>query len=126
MSTRYFEDGAEPYPPADSHILGLCTGSFAACAVSTSRTLSELVPAGVKAAIIAFRTALRSFEVRNDVEKPVPGGDGSWSAVINSSEANALEAIGVFCSENVSCFVLSRADPSLTDSRINRAPRNHT
>lgn len=80
----------------------------------------------MKAVVVAFRAALRSFEVRNDVENPVPGGNRSWSAVINCSEAKALKAIDMFCSDKASYLVPPQALPSLTGSRNRRAPRDHT
>ena len=73
--------------------MGICTGSFAAAAISTSRTLSELVPAGVEAALAAFRTGLRSLELRNDIEKPIPGISPSWAAVVGIQETQATEFI---------------------------------
>src|SRR5699024_12810178 len=62
LFSRHFGEGSNPYPTAgNSYCLGLCTGSFAAAAISTSQTLSELIPAGVEAVLTAFRTALRSL-----------------------------------------------------------------
>lgn len=95
---RYFGEGSHPYPTAgNSYCLGLCTGSFAAAAVSTSQTLSELIPAGVEAVLTAFRTALRSFVVRDDIARPTSGTRRSWSAVINVQEDEAVEMIDRFC-----------------------------
>ena len=56
---RYYGEGSRPFPSADNtYLVGICTGSFAAAAISTSQTLSELIPAGVEAVLVAFRTGL--------------------------------------------------------------------
>ena len=82
--------------------MGLCTGSFAAAAISTSQTLSELIPAGIEASLVAFRTGLRSLEIRNDTERPITGTSQSWSAVVSTQEAEAAEFIKKFSLTNVS------------------------
>jgi naphtho-gamma-pyrone polyketide synthase len=64
-----------------SYAFGVCTGSFAAAAVSSSRTMAELVPAGVEAALAAFRTGLHSLKMQQDIEQVAPGGPQSWSFI---------------------------------------------
>ena len=62
-----------------------------------SSTLFELIPAGVEAVLVAFRTGLRSLELRNDIERPVSGTSCSWSAVVAAQGAQAtkfIETIG--------------------------------
>ncbi|KFY01909.1 hypothetical protein O988_02453 [Pseudogymnoascus sp. VKM F-3808] len=94
---RYYGEGSRPYPSAiDSYCLGLCAGGFAAAAVSTSQTLAELIPAGVEAVLAAFRTALCSLEVRNNIEGPSLERHRSWSAVVNAPEKEASELIQRF------------------------------
>lgn len=82
--------------------MGVCTGSFAAAAISTSQTISELVSAGVEAVLVAFRTGLRSLELRNDIERPIPESSRSWSVVVGTQEAQATELIETFSSAKVS------------------------
>lgn len=83
--------------------MGLCTGSFAAAAISTSQTLSEVIPAGVEAVLVAFRTALFSPILRNDIEKSSPGMSPSWSVVVTLQEAEAVKFIETFDRAGVSC-----------------------
>jgi len=100
---RYFGEGSRPFPSAaNSYLVGLCTGSFAAAAISTSRTISELIPAAIEAVLAAFRTGLCSLELRNDIESPVRDISRSWSAVVSAEEAQAAELIHTFSSANVS------------------------
>lgn len=99
---RYFGEGSRPYPSdANTYLVALCTGSFAAAAISTSRTISELIPAGIEAVLAAFRTGLCSLELRNDIERPSNRTPRSWSAVVSASEAQAAGLLQSFNSKNV-------------------------
>lgn len=102
---RYYGEGSRPYPNAtNSYILGLCTGSFAASAICTSQTLTELVPAGIEAVIVAFRTGLRSLELRNAIEGSNLGDSRSWSVIASAREVEAAEMIESFSSTKVRCY----------------------
>ena len=101
--SRYYGEGSRPFPSADnSYLVGTCTGSFAAAAISTSQTLSELVAAGVEAVLVAFRTGLCSLELRNDIERPIPEASRSWSAVVGAQEPQVTEFIETISSAKVS------------------------
>ena len=83
--------------------MGLCTGSFAAAAISTSQTISELLPAGIEAVLVAFRTGLRSWEARNDIEhcsvtSPV------WSVSVGMQEEQASTSLKAFSKAEVYTF----------------------
>ncbi|TLD37529.1 6-deoxyerythronolide-B synthase [Venturia nashicola] len=98
---KYFGEGSRLYPAAgNSYLIGLCTGSYAAAAISTSRTVSELIPAGVEAVLVAFRTALHSLTTRNEIEQPVPESNASWSAVVSLKEKRAIELLAAFGQEH--------------------------
>lgn len=104
------------YPTSENtYMLGLCTGSFATAAISTSRSIAELIPAGIQAVIQAFRTGLHSFKVQRDLERSLSSKLKSWSAVIALSENRAAELIEgyalkrvrnvlYFCPESVLIF----------------------
>lgn len=99
---RYFGAGSRPYPDiVNTYLVGVCTGSFAASAISTSQTLSELIPAGVEAVLVAFRTALLSFVLRHDLEQPISGIPKSWSVVVSASHSEAVSLIENFCEAKV-------------------------
>ncbi|KAL6716883.1 hypothetical protein ACLMJK_004795 [Lecanora helva] len=94
---RYYGEGSRPFPKAsNSYLVGVCTGAFAAAAISTSQTLSELVPAGIEAAIAAFRTGLRSLELGRDIEGDSAETPQSWSGVVSLKESQAKELIESF------------------------------
>ena len=85
------------YPtPENTYILGLCTGSFAAAAISTSQTIVELIPAGVEAVIHAFWTGLHSFKLQRDLERSPSPTPRSWSAVVALPEQRAVDLIETF------------------------------
>lgn len=70
-----------PFPSAqESCLVGVCTGTFAASAISVSQSVSDVVLAGVEATRVAFRTSLRSFQQGGALAGT---GKGSWSAVVS-------------------------------------------
>lgn len=83
-------------------MLGTCTGTFAAAAISSARSLSELVPAGIEAVIVAFRTALRSLILRDDIEPINDVSTSSWSVVVSAQEVDIANRIGHFNQKSVS------------------------
>ncbi|KAM0813241.1 putative Polyketide synthase [Seiridium cardinale] len=98
-----FEDPAKSYPTLnDSYVLGVCTGSLAAAAISSSSSLSDLLPLAVQTVLVAFRLGLRALELRDRLELSVEHRDQPWSAVVAGLAPKvAAEAIREFCAENV-------------------------
>ncbi|PWY79190.1 polyketide synthase [Aspergillus heteromorphus CBS 117.55] len=96
---RYLGQGSRPYPAAKTtYLVGACTGSFAAAAIASAQTLTELLPAAVEAVIVAVRTAVRSLALQNDLE-PVVEGRREWSVAIGTDESEARRAIESFNAE---------------------------
>lgn len=94
---RYYGEDSRPYPSAsNSYAIGLCTGSFAAAAISTSQTLSELIPAALEAVLVAFRTGLASIEARDDIEHDSKDTAPVWSVILGLKEQDALSALRTF------------------------------
>ncbi|KAK4656805.1 Type I Iterative PKS [Podospora pseudocomata] len=98
----YEEDSAKPYPRAnDSYVLGVCTGSLAAAAISCSSSLSELLPIAVQTALIAFRVGLCALEMRDRLETSVPDRARPWSAVVSGLMPQVAQAlVKEFCDGN--------------------------
>ena len=106
---RYHGDGSRPFPSSlDTTVIGLCTGSLAAAAISASATVFELLPAAVEAVLIAFRTGLRSVEVRNDIEQGSRGVSPVWSVIVGMEEDTALKALNAFSRAKVSTSTVSQ------------------
>ncbi len=80
--------------------MGLCAGSFAAAAISTSQTVAELIAAGIEAVLVAFRTGLRSLEARNDIE-PRCVASAVWSVVLGMQEEHVSSILYKFSEAKV-------------------------
>jgi noranthrone synthase len=91
---REFESHGKAFPRGeDSFVLGLCTGSLAAAAVSSSSSLSELLPLAVQTVLISLRLGLRTVTMRDRIETSSQHRSGSWSAAVvgmDSVTANAV------------------------------------
>jgi iterative type I PKS product template protein len=79
-------------------VLGLCTGAFAAAAVSCSHNTVDLVPLAVEAVIAAFRTGI---VVTDAAKRVAPWSDEnqSWSLLVPGSAST--EAVEKFREETV-------------------------
>ena len=93
------------YPSGDeSCIIGLCTGQLASAAVSSSRTIGELIPAGVETVIVALRLGMCVLKVQELIE-PSKSATPSWSVLISGMrEAEAQDLIQQYAEKNVSLF----------------------
>lgn len=99
---RDFNAAGKQYPQAqDSYVLGLCTGALAAAAVSSSSSLSELLPIAVQTVLISFRLGLCVTDMRDRLELSTEERNKSWSIVVNSSPERTAGAIAEFCKANV-------------------------
>jgi hypothetical protein len=63
--------------------------------------MAELVPAGVEAALAAFRTGLCSLKMQRDVDTMSPEAGQLWSFIASLTESRALETIQTFTTEAV-------------------------
>ncbi|WAO85142.1 Polyketide synthase [Fusarium falciforme] len=84
---NYFGRNGRRYPsPDEAYCLGICAGAFSAAAVCSSSSLSELVNIASETVIIAFRTALHSFSIKNDTVGNNEEHGRSWSVIIPGEE----------------------------------------
>ena len=93
---RYYTEGSRTFPPSrDSHVIGPCSGGFAAAAIACSRTLPDLVSNGVEAVLAAFRTAHRSFQVGQSLssQRQSPQANKSWSVAVSPQGDVDLEQV---------------------------------
>lgn len=67
--------------------------------------MTELVPAGVEAALAAFRTGLHSFRMQRDIEPFSAEGSRSWSFIFSLPESEALDILQRFKAEAVSNLI---------------------
>ncbi|KAJ5749143.1 uncharacterized protein N7511_010839 [Penicillium nucicola] len=88
----YFSHGSRTFPPANTCLIGPCTGGFAASALACSYNLSDFVTNGVEASIAAFKTALLSFLVSQSFSSRSQSDKfSSWSVAVSSRGDKSVE-----------------------------------
>jgi hypothetical protein len=88
--------------PRDTFLVGLCTGLFAATAIASSPSLSELVPIGVQVVLMAFRTGGCVAALADRLEKD-SDLSASWTYVVpGAGEVAATSMLTEFHKVNVS------------------------
>ena len=91
----------QQYPsPSEAYLLGLCTGALSAAAISSCKTISELLPAAVQTVHVALRFGLCIDDIRARIE---PHFESSWSMVVVGLMApQASELLKKFSQAHVS------------------------
>ena len=94
---RYFEEYPHEIPnPANSRSIGLCTGLLSAAAVSSARSLSEIIPVAVEAVKLSFRAGAAVGTARDTLDISSKNAD-SWSTIVtNTPEETARSALDQF------------------------------
>jgi Starter unit:ACP transacylase in aflatoxin biosynthesis len=88
--------------PWETFLVGLCTGLFAATAIASSPSLSELVPIGVQVVLMAFRTGGHIAALANHLQKG-PQLSDSWTYVVpGAGETVVTSMLAEFHKANVS------------------------
>jgi len=86
----------------------MCSGLFAASAISAAQTVFELVPIAIETVLLAFRTGLYATEVRDRVEKDSPASS-SWSIVVSGiQESTASVTLKEFRESKVNSSIASQ------------------
>ena len=81
-ASSIFESRPLNYPkPANSRIIGICTGVLAAAAVASCDSLTSLIPLAVEVVRIAFRVGHCVARMADMLEQG-PSGRLSWSTVV--------------------------------------------
>ncbi|OJJ32995.1 hypothetical protein ASPWEDRAFT_115577 [Aspergillus wentii DTO 134E9] len=95
---NHYGDLGHAYPSgSESCIIGLCTGLLPSAAVSSSKTVGELIPAAVETVVLALRLGLCVLNVRELVDSS-KSTSPSWSTLVTGvQESNALDVINDFC-----------------------------
>lgn len=109
-ATKYHRDASRPCPtPSKAAVHGLCTGSLAAAATSTSTRVVDLLAAAFEVVLVAFRTRLRFIKTRNDLERspyiasPMRSTP-IWSMVMKVEESQALKELEIFSAAKLRRF----------------------
>jgi len=92
----YGENPTELPNPANTRLVGLCTGLIAASVVASARSLSELLPLATEAVRIAFRAGTCVGAAKDALEHPADAKE-SWSTIVTGiSEDAAQDALTAF------------------------------
>ncbi|KAG5775036.1 hypothetical protein H9Q73_011283 [Fusarium xylarioides] len=91
----YLARSDKQHPPASpAFLLGICTGSIAAAAVSCAKDVFEILRLGVEAATVAFRLGMH---VRRRAENLAYSTPSSWSMILSSNQEELVsEALEEF------------------------------
>lgn len=85
---RNFED--VPRPDGQSLLAAICSGLFAAWAISVAPSLPAVVPIGVQAVLLAFRTGLYVHKLATRMFPASESLDKFWTYVFPGQEEEAL------------------------------------
>lgn len=98
---HYYGDLGHAYPSGDeSCIIGLCIGQLASAAVSSSKTIGELIPAGIETVVLALRLGMCVLRVQELIE-PSKLATSSWSVLISGiREPEAQDLIQQYAKKN--------------------------
>ncbi|KAF1839562.1 polyketide synthase [Decorospora gaudefroyi] len=126
----YAENPTELPNPANTRVVGLCTGLLAGSVVASARSLSELVPLATEAVRIAFRAGTCVGAAKEAIEGASHAKE-AWSTIVTSiSEDAAKDAIAAFHEEQriptaahayisaVSTMALTISGPPATTKRL--------
>lgn len=81
----------------------MCTGALAAAAISSSTSVTNLLPAAVHSVMVSFRTGQCALEVGQNVVAAAGGAVSEWSVMFLGMTAEAArEAVEAFPHTEVS------------------------
>ncbi|EFX02617.1 polyketide synthase [Grosmannia clavigera kw1407] len=98
---HYIDHGEKHYEDIIRHdqtfLAGLCSGLFAAVAIASTPSLSSLVPVGVQAVLMAFRTGSHVAKLADRLS-PATGRSESWTYIFPSQkEEETRKVLSEFC-----------------------------
>ena len=87
---RFFDDHpSQPFVPANTILVGLCTGLLAAAAVSASQSALGLIENALNAVRVAFRIGIT---VNNAAQRLSTDANQSWSRLVVGVQSEACNA----------------------------------
>ncbi|KAH9904016.1 hypothetical protein F4778DRAFT_770564 [Xylariomycetidae sp. FL2044] len=88
---------ASSYDAQYTRVIGLCTGAFAAAAVSCSRNTADLIPNAVDAVVTALKTGLLVSRVADRLDQS-GGSQQRWAMIVPGSAS--ASAVQQFCAQS--------------------------
>ncbi|RGP80519.1 polyketide synthase [Fusarium longipes] len=97
LATFISQAGISSYDAQNTRVVGLCTGAFAAAAISCSSFTADLIPMAVSAVIASFRTGLLVTDTARRVD-PLQDTTKSWALLVPGQKAST--GLEEFCHQN--------------------------
>lgn len=106
------------YPSSpDSCVIGLCTGLLCAAAVSSSRSIGELIPVAAETVVVALRLGLCVASVR-DIVAPREQTSSSWCVLLSGiRELEARNILDKFSFQWVGVLFCTISSPGSNNTR---------
>lgn len=97
-SNSYFSENSSELPSnVNTRVLALCTGSLAAAAVVSAKTISDLVPLAVETVRVAFRVGTCVNNAKTALVQQGEEEKESWSSiVVGANEKTATAALDAY------------------------------
>ena len=101
---KHCQESGGRYPASDSAcLIGLCTGSLTAAAVSCCQSVSELLPVAVEVTILSFRAGELATEIGACQSSSATAPKSAWAIAVPKLDAEkAVEKIHAFVTCKVS------------------------
>ncbi|KAK6592490.1 beta-ketoacyl synthase [Botrytis cinerea] len=113
---RHEKEHGDSTIPSETCLVGLCTGLFAAAAIASSPSISQLIPIAVQVMLMSFRTGAYVAALANRLDSR-PELPESWTYVVPAAQENEVNSIlGDFHKENETP-ILNQAYISATTSK---------
>nr|ALQ32764.1 putative polyketide synthase [Fusarium aywerte] len=97
LATFISQAGISSYDAQNTRVVGLCTGVFAAAAISCSSFTADLIPMAVSAVIASFRTGLLVTDTARRID-PSQNLDQSWALLVPGQKAST--GLEEYCDKN--------------------------
>lgn len=101
------------HPPPNQFLVGLCTGSIAAAAISCTKTTVDLLPLGVEAILVAFWVGMHASRRANALVPSALAHSKPWTLLLPGlSESEVIDVI----KGTVDIKVCTRSNPTCMQS----------
>nr|AAR90248.1 polyketide synthase [Botrytis cinerea] len=89
---RHEKEHGDSTIPSETCLVGLCTGLFAAAAIASSPSISQLIPIAVQVMLMSFRTGAYVAALANRLDSR-PELPESWTYVVPAAQENEVNSI---------------------------------
>lgn len=110
LISRYEKEHGDSTSPGETCLVGLCTGLFAAAAIASSPSISQLIPIAIQVMLMAFRTGAHVAALADRLNSRSDLSE-SWTYVVPAAQESEINTIlSDFHKENVRHHFLNLDD----------------